>query len=38
MEGRIKHDNGGLTIVLNIDILGQAVALHISPSECEKIQ
>lgn len=37
IEGRIKHDNGGINIVLNIDILGQAVSLVISPSDCESV-
>lgn len=37
IEGFIKHDAGGTTVVLNIEILGQAVAVSIHPSHCEKI-
>lgn len=37
VEGIIKTDEGGTVIVLNVEILGQAVAVKISPSDCEKI-
>lgn len=37
IEGRIKHDGGGTTVILNIEILGQAVALVIAPSDCAKL-
>lgn len=36
VEGYIKRDDGGTSIVLNVEILGQAVAVSISPSDCEK--
>ena len=36
VEGYIKRDEGGTFIVLNVEILGQAVAVSISPSDCEK--
>lgn len=36
IEGYVKKDTGGNTIVLNVDILGQAVELSISPEDCEK--
>lgn len=37
IEGYIKKDEGGSVIVLNVEILGQAVAVKISPSDCEKV-
>ena len=37
VEGRIRRDAGGTSVVLNVDILGQAVAVTISPSDCEKV-
>ena len=36
VEGYIKRDEGGTSIILNVEILGQAVAVSISPSDCEK--
>ena len=36
VEGYVKRDEGGTSIVLNVEILGQAVAVAISPSDCEK--
>jgi transcriptional antiterminator RfaH len=38
IEGVIKRDEGGTMVVLNIEILGQAVAVSILPSYCEKIK
>ena len=38
IEGYIRRDEGGTSVVLNVDILGQAVAVSISPSDCEKLQ
>ena len=37
VEGYIRRDSGGTSVVLNVDILGQAVAVTISPSGCEKV-
>jgi transcription antitermination factor NusG len=37
VEGYVKTDTGGTMVVLNIEILGQAVAVSILPSHCEKI-
>ena len=37
VEGYIRRDTGGTSVVLNVDILGQAVAVTISPSDCEKV-
>ena len=37
VEGYIRRDSGGTSVVLNVDILGQAVAVTISPSDCEKV-
>jgi transcription antitermination factor NusG len=37
VEGYVKYDEGRTMIVLNIEILGQAVAISILPSWCEKI-
>ncbi|MBR2839024.1 MAG: hypothetical protein IKE55_09590 [Kiritimatiellae bacterium] len=37
VEGYICRDAGGTSIVLNVEILGQAVAVTISPSDCEKV-
>ncbi len=37
LEGRVKYDRGGASIVLNLTILGQAVAVSISPADCEPI-
>ena len=37
VEGRIRRDEGGTSVILNVDILGQAVAVSISPSDCEKL-
>ena len=37
VEGYIRRDEGGTSVILNVDILGQAVAVSISPSDCEKI-
>ena len=37
VEGYIRRDEGGTAIVLNVEILGQAVAVTISPSDCEKL-
>ena len=38
IEGYIKKDEGKTMIVLNVEILGQAVALSILPSWCEKME
>jgi transcription antitermination factor NusG len=38
VEGYIKRDEGKATIVLNIEILGQAVSVSITPDCCEKIE
>jgi transcription antitermination factor NusG len=38
IEGYVKKDEGKTMIVLNVEILGQAVALSILPSWCEKIE
>ncbi len=38
IEGRVLRDEGGVSVVLNIDILGQAVAVSVSPSECEPVE
>ncbi|MBO7684018.1 MAG: hypothetical protein J6T51_04765 [Kiritimatiellae bacterium] len=38
VEGYIRRDSGGTSVVLNVDILGQAVAVTISPSDCEKVE
>ena len=35
IEGYVKSDDGGLQIVVNVDILGQAVAVKLSPSDVE---
>jgi hypothetical protein len=32
----VKKDSGGTSIILNVEILGQAVELSISPEDCEK--
>lgn len=37
VEGYIKRDEGAVMVVLNVEILGQAVAVSILPSSCEKI-
>ncbi len=37
VEGYVRRDAGGTSVVLNVDILGQAVAVTISPSDCEKV-
>ena len=37
VEGYIRRDEGGVSIVLNVEILGQAVAVTIAPSACEKV-
>ena len=37
VEGYIRRDEGGASVILNVDILGQAVAVAISPSDCEKL-
>ena len=37
VEGYIRRDEGGASVVLNVDILGQAVAVAISPSDCEQL-
>lgn len=36
VEGYVKKDDGATMIVLNVEILGQAVAVSILPSYCEK--
>jgi transcription antitermination factor NusG len=36
IEGYVKKDEGKTLIVLNVDILGQAIAVSILPSWCEK--
>lgn len=36
VEGYVKKDSGGTSIILNVEILGQAVELSISPEDCEK--
>jgi transcription antitermination factor NusG len=38
VEGYIKQDEGKTMIVLNVEILGQAVAVSILPSWCEKVE
>ena len=38
VEGYIRRDEGGASIVLNVEILGQAVAVSISPSDCEVVE
>lgn len=38
LHGYVKSvSNGGAVLVLNIDILGQAVAVTINPRDCEKV-
>lgn len=37
VEGYVLQDSGGNYIVLNVEILGQAVAVKIPPEDCEKI-
>lgn len=37
VEGYVKRDKGGAAIVINVEILGQAVAVSISPEDCEKL-
>ena len=37
MEGYVKHEGPNATICLNVEILGAAVALSISPEDVEKI-
>ena len=37
IEGYIRRDAGGSRIVLNLEILGQAVEVSIAPSECERV-
>ena len=34
MEGYVKRDNGKQTLVLNVEVLGQAVELQINPEDC----
>ena len=38
VEGYIRRDEGGASIVLNVEILGQAVAVSISPADCESVE
>ena len=38
IEGYIRRDEGGASIVLNVEILGQAVAVSISPADCESVE
>ena len=38
IEGYIKRDDGKATIVLNVEILGQAVAVSITPDCCQKVE
>lgn len=38
IEGYVKQDEGKTMIVLNVEILGQAVAVSILPSWCEKAE
>ena len=38
IEGYVKQDEGKTMIVLNVEILGQAVAVSILPSGCEKAE
>ena len=37
VEGYIRRDEGGTSVILNVDILGQAVSVSIAPSDCEKL-
>jgi transcription antitermination factor NusG len=37
LEGYVRSDEGGTQIVLNVEILGQAVAVSIAPGDCEKL-
>lgn len=37
VEGYVLQDSGGSYIVLNVEILGQAVAVKIPPEDCERI-
>lgn len=37
VEGYVKRNGAAATIVLNLDILGQAVEMSISPADCEVI-
>lgn len=37
IEGYVKEDKGGVSVILNVEILGQAVAVSLSPSELENV-
>ena len=38
IEGYVKTDKGGTSVILNIEILGQAVAVTLSPGELESLR
>ena len=38
LEGYIRREGADATIVVNLEILGQAVATSISPADCEKAE
>ena len=38
LEGYIRREGADATIVVNLEILGQAVATSISPADCEKVE
>lgn len=38
LEGYVRREGPSATIVLNLDILGQAIETAISPADCEKAQ
>jgi transcription antitermination factor NusG len=38
VEGYVKEDRGGVSVILNIEILGQAVAVSLSPAEVESLR
>lgn len=37
IEGYVKKDTGGDVVVLNVEMLGQAVAVSISPDDCIRV-
>lgn len=37
IEGYVVRDNGGMSVVLNVEMLGQAICVSLPPDDCKKL-